>query len=158
QTGALTRLRYAPSRGRTLAPDTPPGQPSTVLGTPGRQVEARRLGEVECVALQVDELDDLEGGLVGCRQHHAWGGSGLERLLPARRAQAPAVAWLEAGKAEFRVRGGKIVANGLRESQELHRRLYAHSVDTGILRTGVAAAGAVEAGERLGRAEGDRLA
>ena len=72
---------------------------------------------------------------------------GLERLLPARRAQAPLVARLQPGEAELGMRGGQVVADRRREGQEFGGDPGAHGVDADVLRARVAAAVAVEAGD-----------
>src|SRR5690242_7605897 len=86
------------------------------------------------------------------------GGAGVERLLPARRAQAPAVARLEAGEAVLWHRRGEIVAGGLREGEELGGHDDANRVQAVILAAGVAAGVAIEAGQRLGGAGPQRAA
>src|SRR5690606_24239122 len=47
--------------------------------------------QVQRVALEVVDVDDLEAPFVGCRQHHAGRDACLEGLLPAGGAQAPAI-------------------------------------------------------------------
>ena len=71
---------------------------------PGRRVEAGlrrawwarwcRPSGRDRVAAEVAERHPLEGVQVGRLQHHGRGHAGVERFLPARRAQAPAVARL----------------------------------------------------------------
>ena len=64
------------------------------------------------------EGDDLQGGLVGGFEDDGAGGSGLLHLEPARGADTPAVAGLEAGKAILRHGGGEIVSKGLGGGEE----------------------------------------
>ena len=62
------------------------------------------------VRKQVVERDHVERVLGSGLQHHRRRGAGLEGVRPAARAQAPAVARLQAGEAERRLRRGQIVA------------------------------------------------
>src|SRR3954463_14985127 len=57
------------------------------------------LGQIDGGALEVFERAEGERALVGGAQHHAWRAPGLERFLPARRAQAPTVVGLQPGEA-----------------------------------------------------------
>src|SRR5260370_39310163 len=84
--------------------------------------------------------------------------AGVKGFLPARRAQTPAIAGFEAGEAGGWDRGRQIVAGGLREGEELGVDPGAHGMDAEILGPSLAAAGAVEAGQRLRAAFGERLA
>src|SRR5579871_6217303 len=59
------------------------------------------LCEVDGVALEIRETAEFERALMRRAQHHARRVAVFESLLPARRAQAPAVALLQSGKAEF---------------------------------------------------------
>src|SRR5262249_55192438 len=70
----------------------------------------RGSGQVHRKALEIGERAMIERALVGGAQHHARRLARLERLLPARCAQAPAVARLEAAEAELRHRRRQIVA------------------------------------------------
>src|SRR4029077_379419 len=78
-------------------------------------------------------------------------------LLPARRAQAPAITGFQAREAGGRNRCRQIVAGGFREGQEVGVDMGADGVDAEILRPGLAAAGAVEPGQRVRAALGERL-
>src|ERR1700738_3141366 len=120
--------------------------------------EARPSAQIDRVALQHLEGDDLQGRLVGCRQPDLGCLAGLERLFPALRAEAPAVARLEAGEAEFGHRGREIVAGRARERQEVGIDFCAHSVQPQIFGPGVAAAVAIKSGHWLGAAFGGRFA
>src|ERR1700689_4880493 len=64
------------------------------------------------VVLQHPERRDRQGLLVGRFQHHLRREAGVEGFLPARGAEAPAVAGLEAREAVLRHRGGEVVAGG----------------------------------------------
>src|SRR5689334_12566042 len=102
---------------------------------------------------QIGQPDDLEGRLMGCRQHDARRGAGIERLLPAIRAQAPAIAALEPGEFVFRARGREVVAAGTGEREEFRRHLDADRVYADVLRARLAASGAEEPGPRFQRAD-----
>src|SRR5689334_10472529 len=95
---------------------------------------------------------------MGGAQHHARRLAGCERLLPARRAQAPAVAGFEPRKAELRHRRGQIVAAGFGEFQEGSGHDDTHRVAAEILAPGIAAAVAIKSGHRAERAELERFA
>lgn len=62
------------------------------------------------VSLQIHEIDELECGFVGGFQHDLRSGPGFEGFLPAGGAEAPLVAGIQAGEAEFRARGAEVVA------------------------------------------------
>src|SRR5439155_10103326 len=96
--------------------------------------------------------------LVGPGQAHLGRLAGLEGLLPARRTQAPAIAGFEAREAGRRHRGRQVVAGSLRKSEELGIDPGADGVYAEILGPRLAAAGAIEAGQRLRAAFGERLA
>ena len=89
---------------------------------------------------------------MGRLQHDLRRDVGVEGLLPAAGAQAPAVARLQAGEAILRHWRTEIVAGGLREGEELGRHHDADRVEADILAAGVAATVAVEAGHGLMRA------
>src|SRR6476620_6255901 len=82
----------------------------------------------------------------------------VERLLPARRAQAPAIARLQPGKSGGRNRDREIVAGRLREREKLGVYLGAYRMHAEILGAGLATAGPVEPGQRLRAAFGKRFA
>ena len=95
---------------------------------------------------------DLECRLVGGGQHHRRGDARLQRLLPAVGAQAPAFARLQAREAVLRPRRAQVVAPRAAEGEEFYRHLGADDVDAEVVRAGVTAAGAVEAGQGRGAA------
>ena len=111
-----------------------------------RFLQGRRNG----VVLQHPERGDRQGHFVRRLQHHLRRGAGLEGLHPARRAQAPAVARLQAREARLRRR--QIVADALRERQELGGHHRADGVQANIVRASLAAAVAEESGHRPSRA------
>src|SRR5439155_7204290 len=84
--------------------------------------------------------------------------AGIEGFLPARGAQAPTIAGLETGKAGCRDRARQIVAGGVRKGEELRIDPGAYGMDAEILGTGLAAAGAIEAGQWVRAALGERFA
>ena len=84
---------------------------------------------VQRVRLEILQVDEFERRHVRCRKNDRRSLTGFKRLLPPRRAKTPAVARLEARKAEFGLRCGKVVASFLGEPQELlgHlRRSHGH--------------------------------
>jgi hypothetical protein len=130
-------------------------------GAPGRSgplTGADPLRRVHCVRPQVRQAAHLQGGQVRRFQQHGRRHADAPRLLPPGRAHAPAVARLEAGEADLRDRRHEVVAAGLAEGQEVRRDLHADHVQPVVLRSGVAAAVAEEAGERRDRAGQQRAA
>ena len=85
---------------------------------------------------------------LGGAQHDVRCVAGFQRLLPARRAQAPAVRRLQPVETEFRMRGGQVVAGALAEGEEIVGHHRADRVAADVLGRGVAAAVAEEAGQR----------
>ena len=73
----------------------------------------------------------------------------VQGLLPAVRAQAPAVARLEPRKPPLGVRCREVVADACTEDEELLRHDSAHGVDAEILAARTAAPVAPEAGQRV---------
>jgi hypothetical protein len=100
------------------------------------------------MALQVFQVDNIEGRLVRRAQNNTWRDPRLERLAPARGAQAPAVAGLKSRKAEVGLWRGEIVAPRFGEFEEVGGDLDAYRMQSKIFRPGMAAAGAVEARQR----------
>src|SRR5262249_11591363 len=126
---------------------------------PGSLIVARpALRQVDGEALEIGERAVAQRALVGGAQHHARRLLGLDRFLPARRAQAPAVAGLEAGKAVGRQRCREIVAARLGKFEKLGGRQHAHRVAADVVHAGVAAAIAIEPRHRAQRARRDRIA
>src|SRR5579862_8133273 len=110
------------------------------------------------MALQIAERAIVQGALMSRAQDDVRRLARVERLLPARRAKAPAVAGDEAGKAVIRHRRREIVALSLRISEELGRGDDANRVAADIVGAGVTAAIAIEAGHRPERAILERFA
>src|SRR5262245_54976972 len=107
---------------------------------------------LDSVLLQLLEGDDLQGHRVRGLEHDLRRAAGVERLLPALGAQAPAIARLQALEAELGHGRAEVVAARLGEGEELPRHHGTDRVQAGILAAGVAAAVAVEAGQGFGRA------
>src|SRR5258708_8617665 len=117
-----------------------------------------RSGQIDRKALEVGELAMLERALVSGSQHDPRRLPGIERFLPTRRTETPAVAGVEAGKAILRNRRRQIVAARLGEPQKLGRRDHADRVTPDLLPAGVAAAVPEKARHRLDRAALEPLA
>src|SRR5262249_27657244 len=110
--------------------------------------KARRTSaQIDRIFLQELKGHDLQRSLVRPRQTHPRRLAGAERLLPARRAETPAIARLQPGKPDLRHRGRQIVAGSFGKRQELGIDAGAHGVNADILGPGLATAGAVEAGQ-----------
>ena len=77
------------------------------------------------------------------------GNSVIERSLPARHANAPLVAGLEARKFPLRVRRDKIVSLQHRKIQKLTRHLCTNRVKPDVAGPGLTKAIAVKSGERI---------
>jgi len=104
------------------------------------------------------EGDDLEGGLVGGFEDDGAGCSGLLDLEPASGADAPAVAGAEAGESILRHWCGEIVAELPGDAEEVFGDDTADSVDAEVVRAGITAAVAIEAGDGIAAAELEWLA
>ena len=104
------------------------------------------------------EGNDFEGVLVGGFEDDGAGCSGLLDLQPAGGADTPAVARFEAFKAKLRHGGAEVVAEGLGGFEEGRVDDAADGVDAVVVRAGLAAAGAVEAGHGLAAADVEGLA
>src|SRR5215475_2625024 len=100
-------------------------------------------------AFEIGERTVCERAFMRGAQDHARRLTGLERFLPTRRAQAPAIARLEAAEAELRHRRGKIVAGGFGEREKFGGHDDANRVAADVLAARVAAAVAKEPGHRL---------
>src|ERR1700748_491653 len=104
------------------------------------------------------ERDDFESVFVSCFEDDGAGGASLLHLKPASGTDAPAVAWFQAGKAELRHRSAEVIAERLGGFKKGSVDDAADGVDTEIVRSGFAAAGAVKAGHRLAAADVKGLA
>jgi DNA helicase II / ATP-dependent DNA helicase PcrA len=91
----------------------------------------------------------FQGRLVGGTQAHSWRAAGFKRFLPAGGAQAPAVARLQSLKAKFGPGGAEVVALGFGEFEEFGSDYGADSVQAKVIGAYIAAAIAVEAGNRV---------
>src|SRR5882724_4959160 len=125
-----------------------------------RRPRARRdpSAQIDRVFLQQIERYDLQRRLMRPGQADLRRLAGIEGFLPARGAQAPAIAGLQAGKAGGWHRGRQIVAGGPGKGEELGVDPGAYGMDAEILGPSLAAAGAIEAGQRLRAALGERFA
>src|ERR1043165_9477906 len=103
------------------------------------------------VLLEVFERHDVEGDGVRGLEHDLGRSAGIERLLPAAGAQAPAIARLEAGKAVLRHGSREVVALGLGEGEELGGHDHTDRMQADILAAGVAATVTIEAGHGVER-------
>ena len=101
------------------------------------------------MVLEIVQRDDRERFFVRGREHHRRRDAGIERLAPASGAETSAIAGLQSGKTDFRLRRGQIVATFCGEGKKLDGHARADDMQPEILRTGVAAAVAVEARARF---------
>ena len=101
------------------------------------------------VCLQRVEVHDRErpgmGGVQDDGRRHAR----VQRLLPAKHAESPPIARLQAGKAIGRDRRREVVAPAPGEAQERLRHLRADDVRAPVLRPRAAVARAEEPGQRV---------
>jgi len=104
--------------------------------------------EVEGVLFEVCEIYKFEDGDVAGWEAYAGGHAGDEGFAPAGDAEAPFVAGFEAGEAEFRGRGGEVVAAEPGEGEECVGELDADGVEADVAGAGAAVAVAVEASQR----------
>jgi hypothetical protein len=114
--------------------------------------------EIGRETLEIFEMTVRQSAGMGGRKQDLRRVAGNEGFLPARRAQAPAVARLQPGKSKFGTRRGQVIAARLREHEELRGHDRAYCVRPAILRSGIAAAVAKEAGQGPGRAGRERAA
>jgi hypothetical protein len=96
--------------------------------------------QIDCQALEVRERAEAQSTLVCSAQDHARRAPRLQRFLPPRCAQTPAITGLQSRKAEFRDRSREIIARGLRILEKSSRHNGAHGVAADILAASVAAA------------------
>ena len=85
-------------------------------------------------------------------------GSSLLHLKPARRADAPTIAWFQAGEAKLGPGRAQIITELLGNSQKIFVQDAADGVDAKIVGSSLAAACAVEASHGLATAGLERLA
>src|SRR5258708_1429788 len=99
----------------------PSGPGCGCIYSSGRAVPAKRASsrkrsiQIDGKALEVRERAAFERPLMGCAQHDAGRLACRQRLLPARGAEAPAVARLQPREPVFRHRRRQIIAPCLRE-------------------------------------------
>ena len=108
--------------------------------------------QIDRVPLEIVQRDDRERFFVCCREHDRRRDAGIERLAPASGAETPAIAGLQTGKTDFRLRRGQIVATFRGEHEEFGGHARADDVQTEVVRTRVTAAVAEKAGARFDRA------
>ena len=104
------------------------------------------------------EGDDLQRGLVGGFEDDGAAGSRLLDLQPARGADTPTVAGFEASEAVLGHGGGEVIAQRLRRGEEGLVDDTADGMDSEVIRAGLAAACAIEAGHWGTAAGGEGLA
>jgi hypothetical protein len=118
---------------------------------PGRQPAGS--GEVDRETLEIGERAVGEGALVRGPQDHAGRLARFVRFLPTGCAEAPAVAGLQAAKAEFRYRRRQVIAAGFRKLEKFGRHDSADRVTADVLSAGVATAVTKEPRHRVHRAD-----
>ena len=118
---------------RPAGATTAAGARRKIRSRPAGGDDAHRSGQVDGVALEVLERDDLQRRGMGRPQHHPRRHARLQRLLPARGAQAPPIAGAQPRKAELLARGRQVVASRAGEIQELPRHAGAYGVTAEIL-------------------------
>ena len=104
-----------------------------------RPTTASASGEVDREPLEIGERAVVEGAFVCSPQDHAGRLVRVERFLPAFRAQAPAVAGPQAGKAELWHGRRKIIAAGLGKLEERSSHDGADGMTTYVFSTRIAA-------------------
>src|SRR5690348_2846220 len=114
-------------------------------------------GKIDGVALQIRKHAILERGLMCRAQHDTRSLPRLERLLPARRTEAPAISFLQPRKSKCRDWCRKIVAARFREGEESFRNDHAHRVTAEIFRARIATTVAEKSRERGDRAALERF-
>src|SRR5690349_4119867 len=110
------------------------------------------LREIDRVTFQIGELAELQRAFMRRPQHDARRAVCLQCLLPARRAQAPAITGLQSCKTESRGRRRKIIALRFRKTKKLLRHDDAYRMAAEIVRPGIAATVTKESGHGFVRA------
>lgn len=113
---------------------------------------------VHGVLLECLERNDLEGALVGGRQHDEGGGAVAVGPQPVDRGHAPAIAGNEPGEVVLGDRRGEVVADAALVLEEFGGDHGADGVAAPILGSGRAAPVPVEARQRVGAARLQRAA
>src|ERR1700722_2604144 len=158
-----TQARYSRSASRTGSKDrSRVGVPTLTLpvaliGPPLVALSGRLLlkgagvgGNVDGVAPEHVQRDDLQSALVGAGQHHGSRGAVAVRAQPVRRGHAPPVPRYQAGEAALGHRRGQVIADAALMREELRGHHRADRVAAQVLRSGGAAPVPVEPGERIG--------
>jgi len=128
-------------------------RPNAQSRVPGRSISPTRIShQINGEPHQIRERAMLQRALTGRAQYDFWRGIRLKRLLPARRAQTPAIAGLQAGETVIRHRRGQVVAGLLAERQEFLGHDNADGVTANVLGPGIATPVAKKAGHRVGGA------
>jgi hypothetical protein len=91
-------------------------------------------------------------------QNNAWRLAGFKSLLPTRGTQTPAIAWLQAGKAELPHRRRQIITARFRIRKKLRRHYGTDGVAADVFLARIAAAVAIETCHGLERTDFQRLA
>ena len=91
---------------------------------------------------EVDEF--CYGGVCGLEDDF-WSLAGLLGFLPAKEAEAPAVAWFETGELVFGARGGEVISLFFAKGEELFCHDGADGVHSLVLVVGLATAVTEEA-------------
>ena len=135
---AASDLRLLLSAGRIVADLERMGDEASRLARlTGRQ--QRPSAQIDGMRLEIREAAMFEGAFVGCHEHDPRRLARLERLLPARRAETPAITGAKSGKAEGRQWRRQVIAGGSAEFEEFVRHHRAHGMRARILGSGVAA-------------------
>jgi hypothetical protein len=113
-----------------------PARASMGMRAPGAMVES---GEVQGETLEIGERTMIEGTFVSSPQDHVGRATRLQCFDPAGRAQAPAVAGPEAGKAELGQGRRKIIAARIGKLEKLGCNDDTHRVASDIFSIGVTA-------------------
>ena len=125
------------------------------MRAPGAMVES---GEVQGETLEIGERTVVEGAFVSSPQDHAGRATRLQCFAPAGRAQAPAVAGPEAGKAELGQGRRKIIAARIGKLEKLGRNDDTHRVASDVFSIGVTATVTKEPRLGLHRADAEPVA
>jgi hypothetical protein len=128
------------------------GKPPILDGGCGESIEVDRQ------PLEVRERAEAQGTFMCSAQDHARRTPRLQRFLPPRCAQTPAITGLQSGKAEVRDGRREIVAAGLRILEKSRGHDGAHGVAAEVLAAGVAAAVAKETRHRAQGADRESIA
>ena len=118
--------------------------PLYVRNKPVLPSPVQRLGEVDGVFFEILEVHKFERGLMRRPEHDPRRFARLQRLQPPSCAETPSVTRFQAREAKVWNWRRKIVAARLREREKVVGHLDADRMQSGVLRTRVAAAGPIE--------------